>query len=73
MDNENCGTCRFSRVVAREDGTGNNRFCHRYPPTVLLDISGGGGDSDVQTEPGLCVQPFVDGDDWCGEYKPKAN
>jgi hypothetical protein len=61
-----CGTCVFYREVESEQGSGT---CRRYPPQVFVrplfdpvsDLQSG---SEVQY-----LQPWVDDDDTCGEYK----
>ena len=71
---ENCTQCRFSRTFDREDNTRIDRFCQRYPPALLPDVSGGGNSDgiDIETTPSTTF-PLVEDDDWCGEFQLKAS
>ena len=55
-----CGTCWFFTVasVPNDDATPVLGECHRYPPRHRSPHSG---------DPAFF--PFVNEDDWCGEWK----
>ena len=59
--NETCGNCRFWE---REESGRSSGWCQRYPPQPVA-----AGDSmDVQN---WCQFPWVDEDEWCGEFKSR--
>ena len=59
VENEECcGTCEFWTGVTVGD-------CHRYPPSVTLDLVA------YSTDPKLCWMPLTEYDEWCGEYKTR--
>jgi hypothetical protein len=54
--NERCLDCKFYF----DNGNIFGEECLRFPPTVIV-LKNGGLDN---------VFPFVDADNWCGEFKP---
>lgn len=57
---ENCGCCHFCRDQDVTFG-GESGACKRYPPAVVFD--------DITETCITAPYPFVDLDDWCGEFK----
>lgn len=56
-----CENCAYSH---KDDELGM-LFCRRNPPQVI---------AHKDYVDGICgIFPNVDADDWCGEFKPKAN
>ena len=53
-----CSTCSYSKL----DKDAGYSFCHRYPPSVVID-------SDGTT---YTFVPVGD-DDFCGEYRRRSN
>lgn len=61
----NCLGCKFSHGPF-----GEMLVCKRYPPVlddVYMKRANATSDEDVES----WVQPLVDFDDWCGEFKGK--
>ena len=61
---ETCASCRFRKPDERPEYPGEG-FCRRYPPIVVetVDFSGQGGNHYSQH------RPWMEADDWCGEYQ----
>lgn len=57
MKNESCKNCKFFRLTNKDEGIGD---CRRFPHQLLsLGMDG------VE----VSWQPWVQLDDWCGEFK----
>jgi hypothetical protein len=64
---EGCGSCFFG--LTHEKGA---VLCRRHPPTVLVvGYSGGGIQAGITSNMVEQHQPWMQQDDWCGEYKRK--
>lgn len=68
---QRCGDCRFYKREPQVEE------CHRYPPRVEADqftreiarILESAEWENIQNE----RWPYVDENDWCGEWKPKGD
>ena len=63
-----CKTCDFI-------GPWNDVFgrCHRFPPPFCNGPIADDADYNASCEPNLFTRPCVDFDDWCGEWKGRAD
>jgi len=60
MDEEKCGTCRFSLTMEPDC------FCRRYPPTLFMGLD------MITMRPQLKSNyPPTKETHWCGEFKGK--
>ena len=59
MDEQSCGTCRFSRP---KGGIANVLICKYNPPQVVGHVDDGDGCS---------YWPNVDAGEWCGQWKAR--
>jgi hypothetical protein len=60
---EGCGTCVFWGLPPVN---GSMRLCRRYPPAPLVVTYHRGEQPITEVEH---HQPWMNQDDWCGEYK----
>mgnify|MGYP003387090204 CR=1 FL=1 len=61
---DECRTCVFWRGLEGIDSSYGR--CRRYPPTTVLQFSGGGDWIKISTKQG---NPETFGAAWCGEFK----
>jgi hypothetical protein len=66
LKDRHCGTCVFFREVLSEQGSGR---CFRYPPTVVAVPVFDAVNERQSGWEAEYLQPWVDDDDFCGEYK----
>lgn len=64
---ETCSTCRFRVPDARPEYALAGQ-CRRYPPTVSEQVAFDGLGSNHFSQ----LWPWMQADDWCGEYQPEA-
>ena len=62
----NCLNCVFYQDAGEVDpDEGPWGWCHRYPPTVVVDVADPGSRETVQCP----ARPYVDATEWCGEHR----
>lgn len=62
-----CSGCKFYVPDERPDYADKFGRCHRHPPTlVFMTFENGGGDWGQD-------YPYMDKDEWCGEFQPRAD
>jgi hypothetical protein len=70
---ENCSQCRFAafgfpKTMSPEC---RNYTCRRYPPKLAVDLTADDIPANWESEWTSFCQPTVEGEDWCGEFKPR--
>ena len=56
---QQCATCAYAEPAVLADDETLVMECHRYPPVI------------VGTSTLFQARPQVEGQEWCGEWKPK--
>lgn len=62
----NCLNCVFYQDSGDQDEEADPwGWCHRYPPTVVVDVEDPGSRTTLQVP----ARPYVDASEWCGEHR----
>lgn len=70
-EQERCGTCRFWRRGADEEGY-DSAFCHRNAPVLVQGMITKDEFGELAGSMfSWAVFPRTSDDDWCGEYQPR--